>query len=365
MTLVGSGSDPDGDALTYEWRDESGALVGTTPSVALALPLGAHVLTLTVRDEAGAAVSDTAVATVVDTTPPGVALTVPPGGFQFLLDVAVGVSWTASDNGALGSFDLMVSGDGGASFAPALGCTGLPSTATSCTWTSPGPVTADGRLRLVAHDAVGNTSAAEAPLTVSAPTLAVTAPGAGAAWAIGSIQAMTFAHNVGPSATFRIELSRDGGSSFEVLATSVPATDEVSGSFDWVVTGPPTTSTVVRVACNERPEVQATNADSFALAFSFITVGVPNGSESWQAGTVQTVTWSHNLGTNATFRIELSRNGGTTWSLLAAGVPASGPESGAYDWLVSGSGTTRARLRVTWTSDTATSDRSDSVFIIR
>lgn len=365
VTLVGSASDPDGDALSYEWRDEGGSLLATSPHLTLALSLGAHVLTLTVHDAPGASASDAAVVTVVDTTPPGVTLNVPAGGFHFLQDIAAGISWKASDNGALGGFDLFVSSDGGGSFAPVPGCTDLPSTATGCTWTSPGPVTADGRLRLVAKDAVGNQAFAEAPFTLAEVALTLTAPVSGTSWGLSSIQTVTFAHNLGTAATFRIELSRDGGQSFELLATAVPSPDGVSGSFDWAVTGPPTVSAVVRVLWNERPEVRATNAETFALAAPFVRVVVPNGPETWSVGSRETASWTHNLGAKASFRIELSRNGGTTWSLLATTVPALGPANGAYDWLVSGPGTARARLRVSWTSNTAVSDRSDASFVIR
>ena len=53
VTLDGSGSfDPDGDPLTFEWRDSSGTVVGTSALVTLTLPLGTHTLTLEVSDGA-------------------------------------------------------------------------------------------------------------------------------------------------------------------------------------------------------------------------------------------------------------------------------------------------------------------------
>jgi len=72
LTLVmldGSASfDPDGDPLTYTWTGAFGTVSGVLTSVVL--PLGAHVITLTVQDGHGGVSSDTVVVTVSDKTPP-------------------------------------------------------------------------------------------------------------------------------------------------------------------------------------------------------------------------------------------------------------------------------------------------------
>jgi hypothetical protein len=75
VTLDGSGSsDPDGDALSYEWRDAEGNILGNSAQLTLTLPLGQHIFTLTVTDAHGAASSDSVAVEVVDTTPPALTL---------------------------------------------------------------------------------------------------------------------------------------------------------------------------------------------------------------------------------------------------------------------------------------------------
>lgn len=75
VTLNGGGSDPDGDELAFEWRDESGVVLGRESTITLsALPLGTHRFTLTVDDGAGGTASDDVLVSVVDTTPPVLAL---------------------------------------------------------------------------------------------------------------------------------------------------------------------------------------------------------------------------------------------------------------------------------------------------
>ena len=98
VVLNGSGSDVDGDPLTFTWTGPFGTVSGA--SVSVSLPAGTHVITLTVQDGRGGSSSDTLVVTVVDATPPAIqwAAATPsvlsPANHQ-LVAVTVGVS--ASD----------------------------------------------------------------------------------------------------------------------------------------------------------------------------------------------------------------------------------------------------------------------------
>jgi hypothetical protein len=68
VTLNGSGTDPDGDPLTFVWSGPFGSVTGTTAIVSL--PVGTHQITLTVSDGNGGQAFDTVLVTVRDTTPP-------------------------------------------------------------------------------------------------------------------------------------------------------------------------------------------------------------------------------------------------------------------------------------------------------
>lgn len=54
VTLSGSGTDPDSDALTYRWSDASGTVLGATAALNRSVPVGLYTYTLRVTDPYGA-----------------------------------------------------------------------------------------------------------------------------------------------------------------------------------------------------------------------------------------------------------------------------------------------------------------------
>lgn len=76
-TLTGSGSDVEGDPLTYLWS-EGGTTLGSGAIFKSQFSFGSHLLTLTVTDPSGATGTDTVVVTVVDTIAPSMTPTTQP-----------------------------------------------------------------------------------------------------------------------------------------------------------------------------------------------------------------------------------------------------------------------------------------------
>ena len=95
-----------------------------------------------------------------------------------------------------------------------------------------------------------------------------------------------------------------------------------------------------------------------------MTVTSPNTLVTWPVGSVHAITWTHNVGTTAQFRIEVSRNSGSTWTLITATAPAS-DTSGSFNWTVASPRADTCRIRVTWTGNSAVNDASNTNFRIR
>ncbi|OJT21307.1 endonuclease [Archangium sp. Cb G35] len=89
-----------------------------------------------------------------------------------------------------------------------------------------------------------------------------------------------------------------------------------------------------------------------------ITVGSPNGGESWATSSAQRITWTATGVTNV--KLEYTLNG-STWTTLTSSTSAS---TGSYAWTVPSTTSTTARVRVSDASNSAITDTSNANFSI-
>jgi glucose/arabinose dehydrogenase len=161
VTLGSAGSsDPDGEALTYEWDfDSDGSADATGPSLAHTYPSGSHTATLTVRDTRGLADSDT-VAVLADESPPTATLLAPAAGSRYRIGRPIVLEGAGTDaqDGTLGDASLhwrITIHHGGHTHVVEADHTGH-----RISFTPPGDHDADAYLefRLTAKDSAGLTS---------------------------------------------------------------------------------------------------------------------------------------------------------------------------------------------------------------
>jgi len=90
------------------------------------------------------------------------------------------------------------------------------------------------------------------------------------------------------------------------------------------------------------------------------TVIAPNGGEVWPINSTQTIRWNSGDFTG-TVNIQISRDGGITWTTVISGTVNDGLQS----WVVTGPATIQARIRVRSVIDSGAYDASNGNFTIR
>jgi uncharacterized repeat protein (TIGR03803 family) len=190
-------------------------------------------------------------------------------------------------------------------------------------------------------------------------SIAVTSPNTAVNWGVGSTHKISWKHTVGTGTSSRVELSRDGGATWEVIAGAV-ANGATTGSMTWTVTGPATTHARLKITS---AGVSDKSDQDFAIAAPYVRVTAPNVSaDVWTSGTKATIKWAHNLGSAEKVKIELSRDGTTYSKVLFAETPSDGAAAVTVDrtWV-----SAKAKIRITWVKNGAVRDQSDSVFVIK
>jgi hypothetical protein len=174
------------------------------------------------------------------------------------------------------------------------------------------------------------------------------------------------------AANVRLLLSTDGGATFPIVLLASTPNDRSE-----VVTVPnnPTALARVRVEWIANPAVNDKSNVNFQIAAPFVTVTRPNGGEIWVRGANSTFTWTSNLGGKEFVKIELSTDGGVTWTSLTEGVEAgpdpesvliaSTPSDGVQVIRLPLVTSTHCRARITWLDNPAVTDISNANFTIR
>jgi len=301
--------------------------------------------------------------------PPPIAVTLlaPLAGAKVFVNVPVVVRWQAT--GALTSFSIELSLTATDRFVPIAACANLPASATSCAWTPTGTYQPEARVRVIARNTAQTVSDTSGPfqIAITPPVITVNVPNTAVHWAIGSTQLIRWSHNLGAAALVRLELSRDGGASWEALGAPMHNLTATVGQMDWQVTGPPTATALIRAMWTDGPATDTSNVP-FAIEDPRITVTTPNGGQIWTLDGQRPITWTHNLGTNIPVSVELSRDGGTSWTTIAGSMPNTGVATGQFNWLVTGPAAAQARVRVRTVSAVGAggivADASDADFTI-
>lgn len=173
--------------------------------------------------------------------------------------------------------------------------------------------------------------------TINSPSLTVVAPNGGEVWDLGTTHSITWSSGC---LTGQIAIDIYSGST-NLYRYNVSNT----GSYSWYIDPaifPAGTACKVGLSALSGAVYDFSNT-TFTLQPAALAVTAPNGGESWPVGSTQRIAWT-NPGGYTGFDLDLSRDGGATWSVLESGL------SGSYtyrDVTIPGPASGTCRVRVT------------------
>jgi len=205
---------------------------------------------------------------------PTITVSAPNGGENWYIGSSQNILWTSSY--ISGNVKIELSTDGGSTYPTVISA----STANDGTepWTVSGPLTSTARVRISSVVTPSVLDVSNANFTLSQSGIIVASPNGGETWGVGTSQPVTWT-TLGVSGSVMIELSRNGGLTYETLFAST-AND---GSEQWVVTAPPTVNGLIRISSVSVPSVLDVSNGQFTIspAFTVLTKLVvhDNGGE--------------------------------------------------------------------------------------
>jgi hypothetical protein len=186
-------------------------------------------------------------------------------------------------------------------------------------------------------------------------TITVTSPNGGEEWMVGQVYDVTWTSS-GVSGKVKAEYSLDGGSSWNVLDDSTTN----DGVKPWRMPDNISSSCLVRISDVSYPGVYDVSNRTFSVVSpDFVTITKPNGGETWQGGTTQTITWDSE-GDVGNLKIEYSVNNGAGYNTIASTTS----NDGSHSWdIPSTVDSTTCIVRISEIDGNA-NDVSDEVFTV-
>jgi hypothetical protein len=160
---------------------------------------------------------------------------------------------------------------------------------------------------------------------------------------LNTVQRLAWTY-LGAAPRIRIDISRDGGETWQQL-TTVPDAPGSSQSFYWRVTGPLTSAARFRVTAIGDSTATDVNDTNVRIAAPTLEILRPTEETTVAYGSRLTVAYRHSLGARAPVAIEVSQNNGQSWR-TAATTETNGSATGTFSWTVDLPPTTRARVRI-------------------
>jgi anti-sigma28 factor (negative regulator of flagellin synthesis) len=191
---------------------------------------------------------------------------------------------------------------------------------------------------------------------ITKPAIQVLVPNTNLTWVTGSSQSIKWYSS--KLSKVRIEYTTNSGASWNTITDSI----ENNGTYPWTI--PNINSTLCKIKISDPTGgVPSDESDScFAISnevHKALTVTSPNGGESWQASSVQPITWSSTAISKV--KIEYTTDNGYNWGTIVDSTAS----SGLYQWNpIPQTSSTSCKVRISEVPTSTLSDVSDATFTI-
>jgi len=258
------------------------------------------------------------------------------------------------------SFDLAYSLNNGSTWSTI--ATGYTQTGTTGTynWAIPNVFTTQARVRVSPNGNAAYGDISDNMFTIK-PSVTLIQPNFGGTLVAGSV--------------FPIKWNSDGISNIYDIAYSTtgsggPWTNIVTGyntatnTYNWTVPNIQSTNCYIRITDNVSSCKQDISNFPFTIAASAqpITITNSNGLDTLLGCQNYTIRWTESGAAIGSYNIDLSTNGGVSWSNIAANYATT---SGSYNWIVPNTTTDIALIRVSSAINSTVFDASDAAFSIK
>ena len=344
-------------------ENETVVITSSTPAGDLSFPW-------TVADAIGTnlkvRITDTANSTVSDVSngpfniKGSLTLNIPNGGETWVVGETRAITW--SRTGSIANVKLEYSTDGGSTYPNTI-IASTPASAGSYDWQVADAIGTELRVRVsdVSDATVFDTSNANFTIKGS---LTLTAPNGGEEWVVATPHDITWT-KTGSISTVKLEYSTNGFSdenqTYQIVAsTDATGTPPGSYKYPWTIPDAISATVKVRITNNSDETVKDVSNNNFKIKGAF-TLTTPNGSEKWTVGTQNSIVWSM-TGTIQNAKLELSTNGGSSYTYMIVGSTPAGGLS--YLWTIPDQISQTAKVKISDVSDASVYDESNANFSI-
>ncbi|MFH0736446.1 MAG: T9SS type A sorting domain-containing protein [bacterium] len=280
---------------------------------------------------------------------PTVTLTSPNGGENWRVGTQKNITWTSNN---VTNVKIEYTTNSGTDWFVINAST--PAAAGLFVWDIPNAVSSNCKVRIsdAAEPAIIDES--NGLFSIYQPAILVTSPDGGENWRVGTNQNITW--NSNNITSVKIEYTTNNGTEWLNVIASTPAN---TGSYVWTIPNTVSSNCKVKISDVVEPTLNDISNAIFSIFQPTITVISPNGGESWQIGTNQSITWTSTNITNV--KIEYTLNDGTDWNLVTASTDAL---TGSYLWTVPNSVSANCKIRISDVLEPGMYDLSNNSFTI-